>query len=264
MNSGPYPPPGNDNRPPMYPGQYPPSPYSNPPYPQHNNSQTLPKIYQPQQGQFQQPLYPPYTVPPPQQRKRGLWPWYKRQTGFAKVGLGCGLIVGVLLLFTCSLTAIGSTLPPVPASSSPKTIATTARPTVTPTLVPLNASTVAPTLVPTATPTPSPTATRTPSPTATPTPQPKLLIHWSQKGDALSDPFTVHGAWTLKFTCLGYNSADNGFYEMNVWKNGSLIVYQDSFPCDSNIHTLKMAHGGTFQFQVVTRADNSYFAEVWQ
>jgi hypothetical protein len=160
MNTGPYPPPGNDNQPPMYPGQYPPPPYSNPSYPQHNNSQTLPNnAYRP--GLFQQPPYPPYTVPP-QQRKRGLWLWYKRQTGFAKVGLGCGLIVGVLLLCTCSLTAIGSTLPPVPASSSPQTIATTARPTATPTLVPLNASTLTPTLVPTAIPTPVPTATPMP------------------------------------------------------------------------------------------------------
>ncbi len=126
MNTGPYPPPqGNNNQPPMY------------------------------QGPYQQPPYPLYNVPPPQQRRRGLWPWYKRQTGLAKVGLGCGLIVAILLLCTCSLAAFASRLPPVPASPSPQVVATKAQPTAT--SVPLATPTA--TLVPTATPTPKPRAT---------------------------------------------------------------------------------------------------------
>src|SRR5260370_15987044 len=98
--------------------------------------------------------------PPSQQRQRGLWSWYKRQTRFGQVGLACGLIVAILLLRTWSLAAYGSTLPPTPTSPSPQVVATKAQPTAT--SIPLATPTA--TLVPTAIPTPKPNAIKNAGP----------------------------------------------------------------------------------------------------
>ena len=156
-------------------GSYPPPQWNNPqpgPYqpPQRNTPPPPYNTYQPpfRPGQYQPPPYPPFNTPPPQQRQSGLWPWFKRQTRGAKIGLGCGLIVAILFLCICSTAALGATLSPVSTTRSSQVKAITETPIAT------SATTfivgVTPTIVPTVTPThkPAPTPTATPLPTPTP------------------------------------------------------------------------------------------------
>src|SRR5437764_45189 len=56
-------------------------------------------------GQFQRP--PSQNVPPPR-RQSGIWQWYKSRTKKVKLSIGCGMILAVLLLFSCIGTAVGS------------------------------------------------------------------------------------------------------------------------------------------------------------
>src|SRR5713226_2966774 len=79
-------------------GQYQPPQWNNPKRGQ----------YQLPQRNNQQPPYPPYNLPPSQQRRPGLWSWYKRQTRGAKIGIGCVVIIGLLLFCSCISAALGS------------------------------------------------------------------------------------------------------------------------------------------------------------
>src|SRR6266702_8361304 len=56
-------------------------------------------------GQFKRP---PNNNYPPQRRQWGLWQWYKSRTKKVKLSIGCGMILAVLLLFSCIGTAVGS------------------------------------------------------------------------------------------------------------------------------------------------------------
>src|SRR6266851_7135892 len=67
---------------------------------------------------------------PPPRGRRSFLQWYRAQTRFARIGLGCASIFVVLMLCTFTLAAYGSTLPP------PKT---TQSPTSTPTKAPTQA-----------------------------------------------------------------------------------------------------------------------------
>src|SRR6266446_10618009 len=75
--------------------------------PQGNNPQRAP--YHPPQYNNQPPPYPPYNLPPSQQRQPGLWSWYKRQTQGAQIGIGCIIIIGLLLFCSCVSAVLGST-----------------------------------------------------------------------------------------------------------------------------------------------------------
>src|SRR5258708_4279313 len=170
MNSGQYPPP-NGWQPPQQPGQYP--PYNQPPQ-------------QPlfQQNWQQQPYQPGQFLPPQQpQKRRSFWLWYKSKGRFAKLGLGCGSLIIVLMLCVCSLAAYGSTLPPqktvqpTPNTNNAlgqtvSTATTSAAPTDQPTISPSPTATPTDTPTPTPSPTPKPTPRPTPRPNPTPTPKP--------------------------------------------------------------------------------------------
>src|SRR6266496_3212197 len=56
-------------------------------------------------GQFKRP---PNNNYPPQRRLWGLWQLYKSRTKKVKLSIGCGMILAVLLLFSCIGTAVGS------------------------------------------------------------------------------------------------------------------------------------------------------------
>lgn len=117
----------------------------------------------PQPGQFYQGV-PPYQ-PVPRGSRGNLWQWYKGRSGRVKVGLGCGLIIAVLLFFSCIGSVIGSSNF---ASTSPTPTPTTERAAV------LNNPVVTDTPTPTPVPTEKPTSTPMPKPTLAPThaPQP--------------------------------------------------------------------------------------------
>ncbi len=70
---------------------------------------------------------PPYNAP--QHKQRGLWQWYKRQKRIAKLGLGCGALIGVLFLCMGSSLAYRSTVLPTRTVPGSQVIATTATPT---------------------------------------------------------------------------------------------------------------------------------------
>src|SRR5437867_1411662 len=55
-------------------------------------------------GQFQRP---PFNNFPPR-RQSGIWQWYMSRTKKVKFTIGCGMILAVLLLFSCIGTAVGS------------------------------------------------------------------------------------------------------------------------------------------------------------
>src|SRR5437016_1870519 len=83
---------------------------------------------------------------PPPRGRRSFWQWYRAQTRFARIGLGCASIFIALLLCTVALTVYRSTLPPTRAPA--------------PTRAPTHAVVLT---------TPRLTATQAPRPTATPT-----------------------------------------------------------------------------------------------
>ena len=149
-----------------------------PPYGQRPDDQPPYRDAPLQPGQFQ-PL-PSMNLPPPQQRPRGIWTWYKTRTRNMKLGLGCGILIAILLLCSGIVAAIGNgaSFLSRPSSSNLGVLTT---PTATPTSLPMSTisptpiSTTLPTEVPTLTPTPTHTPTPTPIPTSippTPTPTP--------------------------------------------------------------------------------------------
>ncbi len=99
--------------------------------------------------------------------RRSFWQWYRAQTRFARIGLGCASLFVVLMLCTGALAAYGSTLPLPPKTAQ--------SPTSLPTKAPTRAIVLA--TVPTTPPTPSPTASRVPTatPTMKPTPTPTTV-----------------------------------------------------------------------------------------
>ncbi len=96
---------------------------------------------------------------PPPRGRRSFWQWYRAQTRFARIGLGCASIFVALLLCTVALTVYGSTLLPTrtPALTQAPThavVLTTPRPTAT--------QATFPTATPTTTPTPTPSKVTVP------------------------------------------------------------------------------------------------------
>jgi hypothetical protein len=114
---------------------------------------------------------------PPPRGKRSFWQWYRAQTRFARIGLGCASIFVALLLCTVALTVYGSTLPPTRAPA--------------PTQAPTNAV-VLTTPRPTATQAPRPTATPTTTPTRIPTPTPSKVTV-PHLGGAITDFIAKYG-----------------------------------------------------------------------
>ena len=111
-------------------------------------------------GQFKRP---PNNNYPPQRRQLGLWQWYKSRTKKVKLSIGCGMILAVLLFFSCIGTAIGSVNLATQSTPSPTPPAHQAAILMSP-------------IVPT-----HPTPMLSPTPTSTPTPKPAIApIHASQ------------------------------------------------------------------------------------
>ncbi len=111
-------------------------------------------------GQFKRP---PNNNYPPQRRQWGLWQWYKSRTKKVKLSIGCGMILAVLLLFSCIGTAVGSVNLATQSTPSPTPPAHQAAILMSP-------------IVPT-----HPTPMLSPTPTSTPTPKPAIApIHASQ------------------------------------------------------------------------------------
>ena len=169
-------------------GQYPP-PYDQQPF--------QPGQFQPpnQLGQYQPPSYP---QPP---KRRNLWQWYKSKGRFAKLGIGCGSLLFLLMLCTCSLAAYGSTLPKQKAVQPAPTTNNNIGGIVTTASTPLPAS-------PTATPTEAPTPT--PKPTATPIPKPAIIP---------SSAAVLGSTITAFDNKLGSNNCcyENGWDLNNMW-----------------------------------------------
>jgi hypothetical protein len=155
-----------------------------PPSGQQPNSQPLwsqqsptpynpPQYGQPRPGQFQPP---PSNRSQLQRQRGGLWQWYKRQARGAKIGLGCGVLIVLLVLCSCVGAAFGARNSSVTPSAStpPSGQITGASPTATTAsdLTPAFSPTVVspPTATATAKPTPTSTPTSTPTPTPTPCP----------------------------------------------------------------------------------------------
>ena len=150
--------------------QWPPQqPFQQPPDGQQQSFYTQPT----QAGQFQQT---PYNGIPPQQKRQGLWRWYKTRTRKIKLSIGCGIILAVLLTFSCIGSAIGignlaST--PTPTATTSHAAAVIQSPAVTQVPSPTPRPTQKPAPTPTAKPTIAPTHAPQPTqPPATPTPCP--------------------------------------------------------------------------------------------
>ncbi len=56
-------------------------------------------------GQFKRPAFNNF---PPPKRRSGLWQWYTSRTKKVKLSIGCGMILAVLLFFSCIGTAVRS------------------------------------------------------------------------------------------------------------------------------------------------------------
>lgn len=115
---------------------------------------------QPAPPQFQRP---PYNNFPPPKRQSGIRQWYKSRTKKVKISIGCGIILAVLLFFSCIGTAVGSVNLATQSTPKPTTQPHQAAILVSP------AVTATPTPTSPSTPTPKPTSTLTPSQTPTPT-----------------------------------------------------------------------------------------------
>ncbi len=119
-------------------------------------------------GQFHQP--PSNNFPPPR-RQAGIWQWYRSRTKRVKFSIGCGMILAVLLFFSCIGTAVGSVNLATQSTPTPTTpsqqVAILVSPAVTDMPTPVPTPTIGPTSTPTTALTPSPTATPTPTPQPT-------------------------------------------------------------------------------------------------
>lgn len=102
---------------------------------------------------FSQP--PPQKPPLPHEKTR-LWQWYKRKSKAGQLGIGCGTLIGVLLLCgICGAVANAGNATEPPATA--QVAATTPTLTIVPTKAPAPSPTPIPTLIPTPMPTPTPT-----------------------------------------------------------------------------------------------------------
>ncbi len=141
MNTGPYPPPQDNN------------PWRRP--------------YQP--GQFGPPLY----QPPPLLPHQRFGPWFRRQPPGGKLAIGCGIFFVFLILFSCIVAAVAASTTSNGANLVNATPTNTAAAQSAVNFTSTATATLAPTLAPTATPTPTPTPTPKPTPKPKPTPTPK-------------------------------------------------------------------------------------------
>jgi len=156
------------------PPQWPPQqPFQQLPYGQQQSFYTQPTQAHP--GQVQQP---PYNSFPPQQNRPGLWGWYKTRTRKIKLSIGCGIVLAILLLFSCIGSAIGIgnlAATPTPTATTSHAAAIIQSPIVTSVPSPTSKPTHKPTPTPTAKPTSAPTHTPVPTqPPHTPTPCPGI------------------------------------------------------------------------------------------
>jgi hypothetical protein len=118
-------------------------------------------------GQFQQP---PFNRFPSSRRQSNIWQWYKSRTKKVKFSIGCGMLLAVLLFFSCIGTAIGSVNLATQSTPTPTTPPHQAAILVSPAAT--NIPTPIPTIVQQPTPTPTPSPTPIPTIAPTPTPQP--------------------------------------------------------------------------------------------
>ena len=179
-------------------------------------------------NQFPQPYSQPPQQKPP--KRRNVWQWYKSKGRFAKLGIGCGSLLIVLMICTFSLAAYGSTLPPQKADQPTPTtnngtsqIATTAK---TPTTLVVS-STVKPTEAPTPTakPTPKPTPKPKPKPTQAPPAALTLSFTCAPAEDYSYGQVCVHtlpgAALTISVVyCTGYRAV-SGSLKGTEFANGS-------------------------------------------
>jgi len=162
---------------------------------------------QPTPGQFQRP---PFHYYPLRGKQSGIWQWYKSRTKKVKLSIGCGMILAVLLFFSCIGTAVGSV-----------NLTTQSPPTLT---TPTHQSAIlvspAATFVPTPTPTPSATPTIVTTPTTQPTqppptPTPCPGVNCNPWGYNLSSPgnyiYSPPSAFCSYFTCINNFPHGHGY-----------------------------------------------------
>jgi hypothetical protein len=158
--------------------------------------------------------------------RRSFWQWYRAQTRFARIGLGCASLFVVLLLCTGGLAAYGSTLPPPPKTAQ------------SPTSIPTKAPTQA--IVLTTVPTTPPTATRVPTatPTMKPTPTPATVpgnLTPTYGTPRLGGPITDFiGKYGKPDT--GCATCASGIYNFQRYQ-GTGIDYISTMLTDANGHT---------------------------
>lgn len=158
-------------------------------------------------GQFQRP--PSNTFPP--RRQSGIWQWYKSRTKKVKLSIGCGMILAVLLFFSCIGTAVGSVHlapPSTPTPTSPSNQVAVTSPIVNnqPTPTPTNTPTLTPTPKPTIAPIPTPTPTQSPH---TPTPCPGVNCNpWGYNFNLGKLIYSPPAAFCSYFSCI--NNFPNG------------------------------------------------------
>jgi hypothetical protein len=167
-------------------------------------------------GQFQRP--PSHNFQPPR-RQSGLWQWYTSRTTKVKLSIGCGMILALLLFFSCIGTAVGIV-----------NLATQSTPTP-----PTNQAGVTSPVIPTH-PTPAPTNITTPTPPL----QPMLA----------STP-TANQPTRTSTPCPGVNCNPWGYN----FTPGKLIYSPPATFCSyfSCIHNFATGHG-----YVVECKDNMY------
>ncbi len=154
-------------------------------------------------GQFKRPAFNNF---PPPKRRSGLWQWYTSRTKKVKLSIGCGMILAVLLFFSCIGTAVRSvnlatqsTPSPTPPAHQAAILMSPIVPThptpmfsPTPTSTPPPKSAVAPTLTPQPTPLPH-----------TPTPCPGINCNpWGYNFTLGKLIYSPQSAFCTYFSCI--------------------------------------------------------------
>ena len=174
-----------------------------------------------QPGRYYAPPPPP---PPPSTLSKRVINWYKRQRLRAKVGFGCLAIFSVLLLCTCSLSTIGSTLPPSQAAAATPTsqatvqsmsVQLTATPSPTRQVATPTPTPKPPTPTPTSKPpTPTPTTAPPPPPAPTSPPPPPTGVNGNPWGYDFSPGNLIYAPpadFCGYFSCIGNFWAGKGY-----------------------------------------------------
>ncbi len=158
-------------------------------------------------GQFQRP--PSYNFHPPK-RQSGIWQWYMSRPTKVKLSIGCGMILALLVFFSCigtAVTIVNLALQSTPTPPSNQAIVTSSVIPTHPTSTPTSMTIPSPPLQPALATTPIPN-----QPTRTPTPCPGVNCNpWGYNFTTGKLIYSPPATFCSYFSCIHTFATGHGY-----------------------------------------------------